>query len=58
MLKRSWNISFSYIRGLESALNSEVDLLTTRLHGLADGKTSVHMLDEFNHLTLDIIGKV
>lgn len=48
----------SYLRGLESALNTEIDLLITRLAGLADGKTEVSMLDEFNHLTLDIIGKI
>ena len=46
------------MRGFETALNSEIDLLMTRLAGIADGKTTVSMMEEFNHLTLDIIGKV
>jgi len=46
------------VRGFETALNSEIDLLMTRLAGIADGKTTVSMMEEFNHLTLDIIGKV
>lgn len=48
----------SYIKGLESAFNTEIDLLINKLAGLADGKTQVSMLEEFNHLTLDVIGKV
>ena len=46
------------MRGFETALNSEIDLLMTRLAEIADGKTTVSMMEEFNHLTLDIIGKV
>ena len=46
------------MRGFETALNSEIDLLMTRLAGIADGKTTVSMMEEFDHLTLDIIGKV
>ncbi|XP_071159718.1 cholesterol 24-hydroxylase-like isoform X3 [Mytilus edulis] len=48
----------SYIKGLESAFNTEIDLLINKLAGLADGKTQVSMLEEFNHLTLDVIGKI
>jgi hypothetical protein len=46
------------VRGFETALNSEIDLLMTRLAEIADGKTTVSMMEEFDHLTLDIIGKV
>jgi hypothetical protein len=44
------------VRGFETALNSEIDLLMTRLAEIADGKTTVSMMEEFDHLTLDIIG--
>jgi hypothetical protein len=41
------------VRGFETALNSEIDLLMTRLAEIADGKTTVSMMEEFDHLTLD-----
>ena len=38
--------------------NFSADVLVDRLRELADGKTEVAMLDEFNRLTLDVIAKV
>ena len=38
--------------------NDKTDALMERLRALADGKTSICFLDEFNHLTFDVICKV
>ena len=38
--------------------NFSADVLVNRLVTMADGKTEVAMLDEFNRLTLDVVGKV
>ena len=38
--------------------NNKGDLLLEKLRSMADGKTQVVMLDEFNHATLDAIATV
>ena len=38
--------------------NFSADVLVNRLVTMADGKTEVAMLDEFNRLTLDVVAKV
>ena len=38
--------------------NNQGDLLLEKLRSMADGKTHVVMLDEFNHATLDDIATV
>jgi len=48
----------SYLKGLETAFNTQADTLMNRVAEMADGKTKVVMLDEFLHLTLDTIGQV
>jgi hypothetical protein len=40
------------VRGFETALNSEIDLLMTRLAEIADGKTTVSMMEEFDPRSL------
>lgn len=48
----------SYLKGLETAFNTQADTLMNRVAEMADGKTKVVMLDEFLHLTLDTIGQL
>ncbi len=38
--------------------NSNGDALLEKLRGMADGKTQITLLREFNHATLDIIANV
>ena len=47
-----------YLKELMAQFNSSCDIFLARLAELADGKTEVKMADEFNRITLDIIGKV
>ena len=47
-----------YLKELLTQFNSSCDVFLARLTDLADGKTEVKMADEFNRITLDIIGKV
>ncbi|XP_022087544.1 cholesterol 24-hydroxylase-like isoform X2 [Acanthaster planci] len=47
-----------YLISLMDQFNFSADVLVNRLVTLADGKTEVAMLDEFNRLTLDVIAKV
>ena len=47
-----------YLKELLTQFNSSCDVFLARLTELADGKTEVKMADEFNRITLDIIGKV
>jgi len=39
-------------------INEAADALVTKLSNYADGKTKVKMFDEFNRMTMDLIGKV
>ena len=41
-----------------SAFNSTADLLINHLGTMADGKTEIHMLDQFAQAALDVICKV
>ena len=43
---------------LMDQFNFSADVLVERLTKMADGKTEVAMLDEFNRLTLDVVCKV
>ena len=47
-----------YLMNLMSALNSICDDFLAKIDELADGKTTVNMAEEFNRVTLDVIGKV
>lgn len=47
-----------YLKELMEQFNLSCDVFLARLTGLADGKTEVKMADEFNRITLDLIGKV
>ena len=47
-----------YLKELLTQFNSSCDVFLARLTDLADGKTEVKMADEFNRITLDIIGRV
>lgn len=47
-----------YLKELMEQFNASCDVFLARLTELADGKTEVKMADEFNRITLDIIGKV
>lgn len=47
-----------YLKEFMEQFNASCDVLLARLAKLADGKTDVLMADEFNRITLDIIGKV
>ncbi|XP_038044316.1 cholesterol 24-hydroxylase-like isoform X2 [Patiria miniata] len=47
-----------YLMSLMDQFNFSADVLVNRLTTIADGKTEVAMLDEFNRLTLDVIAKV
>ena len=47
-----------YLKELMVQFNASCDDLLAKLADLADGKTEVLMADEFNRITLDIIGKV
>ena len=47
-----------YLKELMEQFNSNCDVFLSRLTELADGQTEVLMADEFNRVTLDIIGKV
>ncbi len=38
--------------------NDKAEILMERLRSLADGKTTISLLDEFNNITLDAIAKV
>ena len=38
--------------------NSKADILIEKLRNVADGKTSITLLDEFNSITLDLIAHV
>lgn len=38
--------------------NAKGEILMNRFRTLADGKTKVTLLDEFNHATLDVIASV
>ncbi|KAK3098303.1 hypothetical protein FSP39_018148 [Pinctada imbricata] len=48
----------SHLRKLEDDFNEVSDFFMNRLEKLADGKRVVKMLDEFNHMALDMIAKV
>ncbi|KAK3097574.1 hypothetical protein FSP39_011043 [Pinctada imbricata] len=48
----------SHLRKLEDDFNEVSDSFMDRLEKLADGKRVVKMLDEFNHMALDMIAKV
>ena len=47
-----------YLKEFMEQFNASCDVLLAKLAKLADGKTEVSMADEFNRITLDIIGKV
>ncbi|XP_070576492.1 cholesterol 24-hydroxylase-like isoform X3 [Ptychodera flava] len=47
-----------FLMNLMRQFNDSADLLIQKLEKCADGKTPVSMLDEFNHVTLDVIAKV
>ena len=47
-----------YLNELMEQFNLSCDVFLARLTGLADGKTEVKIADEFNRITLDLIGKV
>lgn len=47
-----------YLKELMAQFNASCDAFLARLTELADGQTEVKMADEFNRITLDIIGKV
>ena len=47
-----------YLKDLMEQFNESCDVFLAKLAELADGKTEVRMADEFNKITLDIIGKV
>ncbi|XP_070576491.1 cholesterol 24-hydroxylase-like isoform X2 [Ptychodera flava] len=46
-----------FLMNLMRQFNDSADLLIQKLEKCADGKTPVSMLDEFNHVTLDVIAK-
>ncbi|XP_072046328.1 cholesterol 24-hydroxylase-like [Amphiura filiformis] len=48
----------SYLKTCLNQFNMSSDLLIKELVGRSDGETEVVMLDEFNRVALDIIGKV
>jgi hypothetical protein len=48
----------SYLSNLVEDFNIGGNSFMERLSEVADGKSSVSMLNEFNHVTLDIISKV
>jgi len=43
---------------MSAEFNTVIDPLMKRLTELADGKTTVTLLDEFHHVALDSIAKV
>ena len=47
-----------YLKELITQFNSCCDAFLDRLSSLADGETEIKMADEFNRVTLDVIGKV
>ena len=47
-----------FLKDLIVEFNNSCDAFLAKLSDLADGKTEVRMADEFNRITLDIIGKV
>ena len=47
-----------YLKELMEQFNASCDVFLSKLTELADGQTEVLMADEFNRITLDIIGKV
>lgn len=47
-----------YLKDLVPQFNSVADALVTKLSKVADGNTVIDMADEFQKVTLDVIGKV
>ncbi|XP_022090979.1 cholesterol 24-hydroxylase-like [Acanthaster planci] len=47
-----------YLKTLISTFNQSANVLIEKLTNVADGKTVVPMLDEFNKFTLDVLAKV
>ncbi|XP_038073597.1 cholesterol 24-hydroxylase-like [Patiria miniata] len=47
-----------YLKNLISSFNKSANVLIDKLAKVADGKTEVLMLDEFNKFTLDVLAKV
>lgn len=48
----------SYLKDLVPQFNSIADALISKLSKVADGKTVINMVDEFQKVTLDVIAKV
>lgn len=48
----------SQMRNLMGEFNESADALVRKLSQLSDGHTPVNMFNEFNHIALDLIGKV
>lgn len=48
----------SHLKDLVPQFNSVADVLVAKLSKVADGKTVIDMADEFQKVTLDVIGKV
>lgn len=51
-------LSFRFLKGLMEQFNSSSDVLVGKLRESADGTRKVSMVEEFQRLTLDLIGKV
>ncbi|XP_071482406.1 cholesterol 24-hydroxylase-like, partial [Diadema antillarum] len=47
-----------YVMGFMDTFNRSADQMIAHLDKLADGKTDVAMLEKFNSITLDVIGKL
>ena len=49
---------FRYLKSLTTQFNSTADALMEELSKIADGGTTIQMIEYLNRATLDIIGKV
>lgn len=52
------SLSSQYLKDLVPQFNSIADALISKLSKVADGKTVINMVDEFQKVTLDVIAKV